>query len=243
MFKHSLCVGSVWHKRYSPKIHEFRYKLNSWLIDLRELNKLAGNSPFINNKRAALYRFKENQYLRDFPGNLIDKVRQKLINLGADINGVEEFYLLGQVSNLGLYFSPLNLYLCYTDKNCTYILAEVSNTPWNERYYYLLDMSKDQIISEKNFHVSPFFGMKQKYYWQFNINERHITFKIDSYEDTKLVFSAGYSGSLYNLKDKSTKYKILRTPANVYKIISGIYFEALFIWLKKIPFVPYHKKP
>ncbi len=242
MYKHSLCIGSVWHKRYTPKVHEFSYKLNSWLINLQELDTLNTSSRLFNMAKKAIYRFKPQNYLRDFSGELNTKIKEQFINLGVDLKGDEEFYLLGQLSNFGVYFSPLNLYFCYEGSACNFIMAEVSNTPWNERHYYLLDISKPKIITNKNFHVSPFFGLNQDYNWHFDLQQEQIKFTIDTYQDGLKVFSAGYSGGLNLLSDVSISSKILSAPVTGVKIVCGIYFEALKIWLKKIPYVPYNKR-
>ena len=242
VYKHSLCIGSVWHKRYSPKVHEFSYKLNSWLINLQELHALNTKSRLVNMAKKALYRFKSHNYLRDFSGELNTKIRTQFINMGGDLKGGEEFYLLGQLSNLGLYFSPLNLYFCYQGNNCCYVMAEVSNTPWNDRHYYLLDMSKTDIISNKSFHVSPFFGLNQEYKWGFEFTKDGLQFSIDTYENGNRVFSAGYRGFFSLLSNLKVSHKIRATPFSVYKIVFGIYFEALRIWLKRIPYVPYSKR-
>lgn len=240
MLANSLCIGNVWHKRFEPRIHEFQYKLNMWLLDLDNTEDLAQNSKF----KSYIYRFKEEKYLRD-EGSLPlrEKLKNKLSELGAKIDSKDKLYLLGQLSNLGLYFSPLNLYLVFDDINqCKYILAEVSNTPWNERYYYLLDKSQKQIISTKNFHVSPFFGMNQEYHWSFNFTEEKLAFTIDTYENGRKVFSAGFSGKLVRANDKGFDKTIIKSPLNVYKIIAGIYFEAFRLWfIKKIPFIPHPK--
>lgn len=244
MLANSLCIGNVWHKRFEPRVHEFQYKLNMWLIDIDRFEDLAGNSRILNTNKTALYRFKPEKYLRD-EGNypISDKLKKKLTELGATIDSGDKFYLLGQLSNLGLYFSPLNLYLVVNDiKQCKYILAEVSNTPWNERYYYLLDKSQKQIISTKKFHVSPFFGMNQEYHWSFDFTEEKLAFKIDTYENERKVFSAGFSGKLINAKENNFYKRVFRSPLNVYKIIAGIYFEAFRLWfIKKIPFIPHPK--
>lgn len=237
MFEHSLSEGIVWHKRYSPKVHQFSYKLNSWLIDLQDLEQLDSPSCLVSVSKMAIYRFQDKHYLRDSRGDLLERIKSKFISLGAILDGSERFYLLGQMSNLGIYFSPLNLYFCYIDEECSYILAEVSNTPWNERHYYLLDPKNPQIISKKNFHVSPFFPLEQEYHWQFELSKHKIKFQIDTYQEHCLVFSAAYTGSLNALKQSKTKFKIVKSPFTVYKIMLGIYFEALRIWLKKIPFI------
>lgn len=241
MLYNAICIGKVWHQRLEPKIHQFQYNLNMWLVNIDEIESLATRSRIINVNKSALYRFKSEKYLRD-EGDLplMHKLKIKLTELEADFTDKDKFYLFGQLSNLGLYFSPLNLYLIMNDKNeCRYILAEVSNTPWNERCYYLLDKSQKQIISTKKFHVSPFFGINQDYHWSFNFTKDKLSFKIDTYENNRKVFSAGFSGKLVGLNEKDFCKTVIRSPLNVYKIIAGIYFEALRLWLKKIPFIPY----
>lgn len=216
-----------------------------WLINIDEPSDLAGNSILVNYEKRALYNFRHQSYLRDYGAlPLKVKIRELLDNLGAKLIGNETIYLLGQLNNLGLYFSPLNLYFVITGDRCSHILAEVSNTPWNERHYYLLDKEQKHIISPKKFHVSPFFGLNQEYHWDFNIRKDRINFRIDTYENEKNVFSAGFSGNLIGVKDKKFKLSVIKSPLNVYKIFAGIYFEAFRLWLKRIPFVahPFQKK-
>jgi DUF1365 family protein len=237
VYKHSLCQGVVWHKRYHPKIHQFKYRLNSWLIDLQDIETLNIGSCLLNSKKLSLYRFNQNNYFSNYEGNILTRLKKVFIDLGAILSGTESFYLLGQISNLGVYFSPLNLYLCYSNTLCTYILAEVANTPWNERHYYLLNMHNPPHITKKNFHVSPFWGLNQQYHWKFRLSSNKLFFRIDTYQDQKLVFSAGYVGFINLLSCNKTSLKLLRAPFTIYKILIAIYFEALRIWLKKIPFV------
>ncbi len=238
MWNNSLCQGVVWHKRYTPKIHQFSYKLNMWLIALNQA-EFHSDSRVVSCVKWAIYRFNSKNYLRHNTSNisLVNKVYQQVTELGGVLNGDEQVFLLGQMSNLGIYFSPLNLYLVVKDEECRYILAEVSNTPWNERYYYLLDRSQTKIISEKKFHVSPFFNLDQEYHWSFKLDENKLHFSIDTFDNNEKVFSAGYHCNLIEFKSTGFMASVLKSPLNVYKIITGIYFEALRIFLKKIPFV------
>ena len=211
-----------------------------WLIALNQV-KFDSNSRIVSRVKWAIYRFNSKNYLRHNTSNisLANKVCQQVRELGGNLNGDEQVFLLGQLSNLGLYFSPLNLYLVVQNEDCRYILAEVSNTPWNERHYYLLDRSKPEIISEKKFHVSPFFNLDQEYHWNFKLDEDKLHFSIDTYENNEKVFSAGYHCNLVEFKSAGFMASVLKSPLNVYKILAGIYFEALRIFFKKIPFVPY----
>jgi DUF1365 family protein len=232
MFNNSICSGIVWHKRYKTKEHEFFYKLNTWLIKIPKEDL---------NFKTITYKFRNKDYLRDeyhkYP-NLLDRIYKKLNEFNID-NVVDEIFLLGQISNLGIYFSPLNLYFCYKNNQCNYILCEVSNTPWNERHYYILDTTNSILETNKNFHVSPFFGMNQTYKWQFNLTNNNIFFKIDSYENNIKVFSASYNATINDINNRKI---IFKNMFNVYKIYWGIYYEALKLFIKKVPFIKHPRQ-
>ena len=67
---------------------------------------------------------------------------------GAPLSG--DVFLLGQLRMLGMYFSPVNFYFLRSAAGeYTHMLAEVSNTPWNERHHYLVDL-REQKDTEKN---------------------------------------------------------------------------------------------
>jgi DUF1365 family protein len=53
----------------------------------------------------------------------------------------------------GFHFNPVNFYYCYDGKGTLrWVLAEVRNTPWNERHYYAVNGHAQP--TEKAFHVS-----------------------------------------------------------------------------------------
>jgi DUF1365 family protein len=54
------------------------------------------------------------------------------------------------------------------------VLAEVRNTPWNERHYYAVDGQQARPL-EKAFHVSPFNPMDMVYHWRFNRPAKRCT--------------------------------------------------------------------
>ncbi len=64
--------------------------------------------------------------------------------------------LLTQLRYFGFHFNPVNFYYCYDEADTLrWVLAEVRNTPWNERHYYAVDGQQARPL-EKAFHVSPF---------------------------------------------------------------------------------------
>jgi DUF1365 family protein len=243
LYNHAIGVGKLWHRRLEPKQNYFEYKINMWLIDIDKVEDLATTSRLINTKKWALYRFKPKKYFRKLGKlPLREKVKIKLGEFGATLDDQDKIFLLGQLDNLGLYFSPLNLYLIFdTENEIKYILAEGSNIPWFERVYYLLDPKEKNMISEKKIHVSPFMHLNGQYHWNLNFTEDKIDIRIDTYEDGRDILNIGFSCTLMNLNDINFNKTIIKSPFNVYKIVVGIYFEALGLLLKKIPFT-YHPK-
>ncbi len=93
-------------------------------------------------------RFRRQDYLGQ--GDLKAAVQDKVHELtGERIEG--KVLAVVHLRYLGLYFSPVNFYYLYDHQGeWRYLLAEVSNTPWNERHYYALPAEAGRIISIGN---------------------------------------------------------------------------------------------
>ena len=103
-------------------------------------------------------------------------------------------------------------------------------------------MQQPNQIVAKNFHVSPFWTINQNYKWTFDISPSKMYFQIDNYQGESKVFSAGYYVEFTSITDKNNiRRHIIRQPFSVWKIVLAIYYEALKIFMKKIPFVAYKK--
>ena len=72
------------------------------------------------------------------------------------------------------------------------MLAEVSNTPWNESHCYLVDL-KDPGINEKKFHVSPFMGMDMHYQWKISYKADRIIVHIENWNEDKICSKQPWS--------------------------------------------------
>lgn len=243
MNNHGIYLGQISHQRYTPKTHGFGYKLSQWWLDLDDLYSARNYSRLLSiDSGFAAFMFRSSDYLRDEPSeanqSLADKVRNKMSELaGRTLQG--RVYLLGNVRCFGIYFSPLNCYyLTNEDGSFTHLLAEVSNTPWNERHYYLLAL--DQALEhEKSFHVSPFNPIEMDYRWRLRLPEfregASLGVTIDLWREEK-IFTASMNLKRLPLNQSNIRYVFAKTPWMTVKAVAGIYWQAVRLAIKRLPF-------
>jgi DUF1365 family protein len=154
----ALYSGLVVHERFLPKAHRFKYPFFMWYLDLDEIDSQPDLGRWFSTGNWALSRFRRSDYLGRPDSHLADCVKDEMGRLtGTQVTG-KVFGLLN-LRTLGLYFSPVNFYFGFTnDDEPSHLLAEVSNTPWNERHHYahLLNGPRTEAVNDKVFKVSPF---------------------------------------------------------------------------------------
>lgn len=240
----ALYLGRVTHQRHIPRQHGFSYPFFMWLLNLERLDDMPDLGRWFSTRRAALSRFRRSDYLGPDAHPLARSVKQKLLELtGKPVTG--EVWGLLNLSSLGLYFSPVNFYFGYDQQGkCTHLLAEVSNTPWNERHYYAHDLSIERkpIRHAKEFHVSPFNPMEQEYRWQVEPPGDHVRIRIEVHDPRGHIFDAAINLQQHPLNRPLVRGQLLRKPVMTAFILCGIYWQAWKLYLKKVPYVPYRKK-
>ena len=150
-----LMVGNIRHRRFTPISHALNYQLFMPCIDLDEIVHLERSVFCFGRNWWHWARFRREDYVGT--GDIKQAVFQKVNELGGHcLSGSVRAVV--HLRYFGIYFSPVNFYYVYDDAGqWQYLLAEVSNTPWNERHYYLLDATdKSSWQHDKAFHVSPF---------------------------------------------------------------------------------------
>lgn len=242
--KSAIYAGKISHRRYTPKPHEFYYNFFMWFLNLDELDRLPSLGRWFSARKWAASRFYRPDYLGDPARPLGDSVRERMEELtGRPVGG--QVCGLMNLRTFGMYFSPVNFYYGFDGKErFTHFLAEVSNIPWNERHqygFYVAD-GKRFPTHAKAFHVSPFNPDNQFYRWKIGEPGDRIGVGLAVHDERGRIFSADLDLVRYPLSMDSVKRNLLKKPAMTAFIVSGIYYEALRIFLKGVPYIPYRSK-
>ncbi|TWX69617.1 DUF1365 domain-containing protein [Colwellia demingiae] len=257
-------LGNVIHRRFSPKKHSFDYRLFMLALDVADVEKAQGGFGIFGFSWYRPLRFVETDYLKASikdnskdnlagdPHSLSHRIKNKVHEL-AGYAEIKRIVMLVQVRCFGIYFSPANFYFCYDqDDKCTQMLAEVSNTPWNERHYYLVDLLKEEgdKTTKKMFQVSPFMDLAMTYFWQVTPpcnGDDKLLVKIENkrVNDKNGTVSKLFDASLVMRRKPFTKASLLRIwcqlPVMTMKVVVTIYWQALKLFVKRVPFIGYQK--
>ncbi|KAL8130325.1 hypothetical protein V2J09_019480 [Rumex salicifolius] len=199
--------GVVWHDRRRPVRHSFSYRVRYALFDL-------------------------DHSLHTPPDHLsADKAREVAGTSGPVL-------LLTIPPSVGYVQNPLSLYYCYeldgSNQHLKKCIAEVTNTPWGERVVFDFDPGSDLVA--KSLHVSPFMDMLGS--WTMKVNSPGDDLSVSimvQHPDLGSYFTATLRAKRIpaSMVSDQTLYFWLMP----HKVALWIYWHALKLWWKGVPFV------
>jgi DUF1365 family protein len=239
--------GWLRHRRLEPRAHAFRYPVFMMYLDLAELDQVFRGRWLWSTRRAAPARFDRADHLGD-PQVPLDRAVRDLVAAHTGARPAGPIRLLTHLRCFGYGFNPISLYFCFdaAGERVQALVAEVSNTPWGERHCYVLsdpDRSPGgrtlRYRCDKALHVSPFMPMRLGYDWAVSEpGERlavHIALRPQG-QPGRHLFDATLSLARRPVTAGELAAVWLRFPLMSFKVITMIHWQALRLWLKRVPF-------
>lgn len=237
--------GTLAHARGGPRPHRFRYRLHMFYLDLDEVDRLLPRA-ILRRGRFGWLSFCRADYLgaADIP---LKRAVLDLVETRLGIRPAGPVRLLAHVRCFGYVFNPVSFYYCFAADGETLeaIVAEITNTPWNERHAYVLPARDGEVRSsfDKAFHVSPFFDMTQRYRWHLSTPGEVAGVTMVNEEQGREVFSARLALERRELTAWEIWKVALRQPFMAWRVLLGIYLQALRLWRKRTRYFAHPAEP
>ncbi len=241
--------GQLRHRRFTPQRNEFTYPVFMAFFDIDNLPELMKISPWISYNRFNWASYDERDHLGDPKLSLRERLKIEAQSHGITI-GSGKIFLLTHLRYLGYCFNPVSYFYFYNETdNLVDVLAEVNNTPWGERHLYWMSqftMESNGLIRTyqvpKAFHVSPFIPMDCRYLWSFEDPGSRLNIRIKEFQQNHFFFDVDLDLIHREWNAQEIRNILLTFPFMTLRVIMSIHWQALRLWLKRVPVQTHPKK-
>jgi DUF1365 family protein len=240
----ALYHGWVRHRRKAPVGHAFRYRLFMLYLDLAELPEVFDRTPLWSARRPALAWFRRKDYLGPAQLPLDEAVRAR-VEAETGVRPEGPVRMLTHLRYFGYCMNPVTFYYCFdrAGEHVQFVVAEINNTPWDERHAYVLDVSRSRLEGRahrwhfgKSFHVSPFMPMDMDYDWRFDEPAAGLHVHMENLRGGERVFDATLDLERRPITAAALNRALFAHPFMTLKVAAMIYWHALRLLLKRVPF-------
>jgi DUF1365 family protein len=239
-----LYEGVIRHRRFIAPRRTFEYPIFMVYLDLAELDQVFADRLLWSTTSPNIAWFRRADHYGD-AATPLDRSIRDLVQSRTARRPEGPIRLLTHLRYLGHCFNPVSFYYCMSPDGTSVdtFVAEVTNTPWNERHMYVLaarDAGPGQARSEhvfpKAFHVSPFLDMAMHYAWRFEPPGERLSVHMENRRDEARVFDASLTLARTPMTRNAMARVLLVKPLMTIRVVAAIYEQALRLWLGRAPF-------
>ncbi len=236
-------VGQVRHTRLRPSRHAFAYPTWFLMLPMRHM-ALSGGGALPLNRRAWVSFYDQDHGDGRGPaqGGALAWLDELLQAHGIE-DAQGEVWLHTYARVLGYVFKPVSFWYCHrADNSLAAIVAEVNNT-FGERHCYVLPAPRygENLSAEKVFYVSPFCEVLGRYSFRFmrtdDAQGPRTVVRIDHHDEHGPLINTSVSGRLQPLTAGGLRRALWSHPMHSLGVIGRIHWQALQLWLKRVPLV------
>lgn len=242
----AIYTGHVAHMR--PGKHRLRYSVFMLALDLDQLPALHRTLKLFAHNRFGLLALFDRDHGARMNLALKPQIEAKLREAGIAWDG-GRIVLLTMPRLFNYVFNPLSVYFCYRrDGAIAALVHEVSNT-FGEQHFYVLPPSLAAAGGEvaqacdKDFFVSPFLEQDLRYEFRVTPPCERVKIAMAVKRGDDIALTASFAGARLALSDANILRAWAGNPLMTLKVITGIHWEALKMWLKGVRYLGRGARP
>jgi DUF1365 family protein len=247
----ALYPARVAHRRLVAPFYRFVYRVFYLLWDIDRIDEVVAPLRLLSRNRFNVLGFRDRDHGAHVDPSTTDPnplrrwAEGVLDSAGIRLDG-GRIRLLAFPRLFGFAFNPISMWYCeHADGSLRAVIAEVRNT-FGETHSYLLASDgapmpyEQKHEKDKCFHVSPFFDLVGRYRFTLTEPGERLRVAIHETRDGVPILDATLACERRALTDGAILGQVARMPLMTFKVVAGIHWEALKIWLRGGKF---HGKP
>jgi DUF1365 family protein len=233
----ALYTGTVVHQRFRPQPHRLRYRMAQLLVDIDEVDALAGRLRLFSRNRFNLIAFHDLDYGDRSGSDLRGQIEAMLHAAGIDFDG-GPIRLLTMPRILGHVFNPISTWFCHAcDGSLRATIYEVTNT-FGDRHFYAIRADAEGVVvrqtCDKALYVSPFMDMDMRYDFALTPPGGSVSLSVTGSDVEGKLIVASFAGRRRTLNDRALLGLLVGLPFLTLRVVAGIHWEALKLWWKGV---------